>query len=107
MFSREWSFYIPTTKVFPLECFAVYGNTSNQLVYMYLLINAQHILLSLQRLVTIYKSGKDISLDDEQTLKTPATPLQANGKSPSPSTKHFHTLPHPPKNKSQLKETSV
>ena len=62
---------------------------------------------SLQRLVTIYKSGKDISLDDEHAPKTPATPLQANGKSPSPSTKHFHTLPHPPKNKSQLKETSV
>ena len=29
------------------------------------------------------------------TPKTPATPLQANGKSPSSSTKHFHTLPHP------------
>ena len=65
-----------------------------------------HYVHPLQRLVSIYKSGKDISLDDEQTPKTPATP-QANGKSPSPSTKQFHTLPHPPKSKSQLKETSV
>ena len=73
--------------------------------------NAHYTLLSsctsLQRLVSIYKSGKDISLDDENSPKTPGTPLQANGKSPSPSAKHFHTLPHPPKSKSQLKETSV
>ena len=62
---------------------------------------------SLQRLVGIYKAGKEISLDDELTPKTPATPVQTNGKSPSPSAKHFHTLPHPPKSKSQLKETSV
>ena len=28
MFSREWSFSIPTAKVVHLECFAVYGNFS-------------------------------------------------------------------------------
>ena len=67
----------------------------------------------LQRLVSIYQSGKDISGEDDllslKTPKTPSTPFQPNGKCHSPSSnKHFNTLPHPPKKSKQLaKETSV
>ena len=53
MFSSERSFSTPTTKVFPLECFAIYGiSLINNFIHNYIVAN--NFWLALEWYTTCY-----------------------------------------------------